>query len=377
MQSLFRLCTVCALSFWVCAPRSGGEEISSAVHSARASFIWGIGETPQVVEPGREPSPIIATDLRQIGQKGKGKTGSDTKETQRTPRQSSSREGTFSRAERNSRAGLDYTGTSDTREKPPQEASEKRFTILTAYTDEISAYAERSTLNKQLYGLRHRYDVIVERRPFTSGRHPSWEKISLILKHLRSTEYLLWMDADTLIMNAETNLESIVSSIDSRVECEMWACQDQALLNAEDWKASNYNGIPSGYLLNAGVMLFRNTSYVNNFLQDLWALGDDPRYLSQRYDMYLDRKPASDPTRGWPWEQGAFWEILTNSSKARQRMCMSYQRFNVLTNPSESWEDNFVFHMTDWDAKSREGYSYAVLLNMLNPSVKVPSVIRE
>ena len=32
-------------------------------------------------------------------------------------------------------------------------------------------------------------------------RHPSWVKLHYIRKHLQHTRYLVWMDADVLVMN--------------------------------------------------------------------------------------------------------------------------------------------------------------------------------
>lgn len=263
------------------------------------------------------------------------------------------------------------------------------YAILTVYTDNIAGYAEQATLVKQLYCLRHGYRLIVEREtalesestPVPSRtRHPSWLKMHFIRKHLPRAKFLVWMDADVLVMNLRVPLSVITeragdlhgATAGGGEGCALWACQDQDIVGAEDWKARDYLGVPPDYLINAGVLVFRNGPAARSIVESAWTLGDDAAFIPRKYDLYYDRKPEGE--RGWPWEQGALWEVLTNSREARAATCVSRSSFNTLTTPLTEWgtdaggsTGSFVFHMTDWSAADRGRYAGAVLRYHLDP----------
>ena len=276
------------------------------------------------------------------------------------------------------------------------------YAILTMYTDTIAGYAEQATLVKQLYCLRHGYQLIVERAlPSASDlstafagskagareRHPSWAKLYFIQKHLWRAKFLVWMDADALVMDLRVPLSVITSRTgdltvasgkkqEGAEVCALWACQDQELVAAQDWRARNYLGVSPIYLINAGVLVFRSGAEAENIVKSAWNMGNDDEFIPKKYDMYYAQKPKQE--RGWPWEQGALWELLSTSPKARAATCVYRHAFNKLTTPLTEWDkETFVFHMTDWSDTDRARYSGAVLQHHLNPEAnRLPRIER-
>ena len=298
------------------------------------------------------------------------------------------------------------------------EETSSGYAILTMYTDDIAGYGEQATLVKQLYCLRHGYRLIVERavpgeaeltaageaagaQLARGGRlHPSWAKLHFISKHLGRGgrhKFLIWMDADVLVMNLGVPLNVITGQGGDLVSeaggggggdgCSFWACQDQELVAAEDWKSRKHLGVPPEYLINAGVLVFRDDASARSIIDEAWSFvggggdggndgqGHDPDYIPKKYDLYHHRKPVSE--RGWPWDQGAFWEVLTKSSAARTATCVSRSSFNKLTTPPTDLKEGWVFHMTDWKDEDRARYAGAVLRHHLDPEANpIPRIQR-
>jgi mannan polymerase II complex MNN10 subunit len=86
-----------------------------------------------------------------------------------------------------------------------------RIAIVTLFTGEISDFGEIGAANKQAYARRHGYDCFVYRERLDATRQPAWSKLEAIKKHLPDYDWVFWTDADSLIMNDEQTLESIIS----------------------------------------------------------------------------------------------------------------------------------------------------------------------
>ena len=104
-----------------------------------------------------------------------------------------------------------------------------------------------SIANKQAYADRHGYDVIVDGDIIDETRPTSWSKLLAMRKYLPYYDFLLYVDADTLVTNYDIKLEDIVDY-----------GYDQVL-------AADRNG------LNCGVWLIRNTPWSLWFLDEMWA----------------------------------------------------------------------------------------------------------
>lgn len=131
-----------------------------------------------------------------------------------------------------------------------------------------------ATKNKQTYTARHGYTLVSAGADDIDRTRPAaWSKLLALRKNLARFDWLVYFDADTLVMNQAVELECY---IDDRYDVVM---------------TSDWNG------LNFGVFMVRNTSWSEWFLDALWAqrqLVDDnslPFHYEQRAVHYLAQTP--------------------------------------------------------------------------------------
>jgi hypothetical protein len=86
-----------------------------------------------------------------------------------------------------------------------------RIAIVTLFTKEIADFGEIGAANKQAYARRHAYDCFEYREQLDKSRHPAWSKLDVIRRHLSDYDWVFWTDADSLVMNSERKLESIIA----------------------------------------------------------------------------------------------------------------------------------------------------------------------
>jgi hypothetical protein len=103
----------------------------------------------------------------------------------------------------------------------------------------------------ELYCEKHNYDLIND-DSVADDREPLWNKIRLIEKYLPNYDYIVWIDADILIMNTDITLEYLIHNY--LVNKELLVCQD------------------IGMYANTGFMLIKNTEYMLRLLNTIYAL---------------------------------------------------------------------------------------------------------
>jgi len=69
---------------------------------------------------------------------------------------------------------------------------------------------EISFPNKQRYCDKHGYDFISYTDSVQKDLHPAWSKVPYVSKHLSDYDWVVWMDSDTYLINANTKLESFI-----------------------------------------------------------------------------------------------------------------------------------------------------------------------
>jgi hypothetical protein len=79
--------------------------------------------------------------------------------------------------------------------------------IVTLYDEAYREFGAVTASLKRDYCQKHGYDFIEDDSKTDMTRHLAWSKIPAILEYLPKYDYLVWMDADTLIMNPEKRLE--------------------------------------------------------------------------------------------------------------------------------------------------------------------------
>lgn len=168
---------------------------------------------------------------------------------------------------------------------------------------EITKYSRE---NKILYAKKHGYYFIEDESIYIEGaKEIPWYKILLILKYLDKYDYIVWMDADLLVMNNEIKLEDIIE------------------------KYSNYSIICGNCprMINTGMLFVKNNDFSKQFLMDVF---------NNVYD------PASDPSeRYYNYEQGSFINLWDKNH-------LESKIYIKITNPREMNSYWYNYHYGDF-----------------------------
>jgi GT2 family glycosyltransferase len=149
----------------------------------------------------------------------------------------------------------------------------KRFAICTLYTPEIVRYAAESEKSIISYCIKNDYTAYIYRQGIYEDIHPAWHKARVILNHLANHSEMVWVDADTLILQQHNK------------------CFETVAKNPKEFHISrdltNYG--PTIY--NSGVFIVKNSDWATALLQDwdqfaqthrparLWDHGSDQKVL--------------------------------------------------------------------------------------------------
>jgi hypothetical protein len=106
--------------------------------------------------------------------------------------------------------------------------------------------------NHLKYAKKHGYDPIIANQLVDKSRPSPWSKLLAIEKYLPSYDYLMYLDMDTVIMNADIRLESFVAAAGP--------CAD--IVMTEDWNGPN-----------TGIWLIKNSQWSNWFVKHAWEVG--------------------------------------------------------------------------------------------------------
>jgi len=165
------------------------------------------------------------------------------------------------------------------------------------------------------YAKRHGYAFYVDKNMGRlSPRLKGWNKIALMHKLLREVETLVWMDADMVITDDSKSLEALLEKLKcDGAQQHRWAnyLPVKADNNTFMWLSADVS--PGRYLVNANtaMVVLRRSHEAFDFLTKVWRAGDDPNHFQHHDDpmRFLHKDPKS-PDYGWPWEQGAVWDVL-------------------------------------------------------------------
>jgi galactosyl transferase GMA12/MNN10 family len=170
-----------------------------------------------------------------------------------------------------------------------------------AIGDEYKKVVSYGTIGKQAYCKLHEYDFRDDEDIYDKSRPIAWSKIQLILKCLEHKlqgenspiyDYVVWMDADTHIMDFEHRLEDFIERLmDSR-----------DFMVAQDFKE-----------INTGVIFVKNTEWSKMFLTYIYSLTDFINYSH--------------------WEQDAIIHVYENMlvdshSHVKRLYCIQSREFN-------------------------------------------------
>ena len=135
--------------------------------------------------------------------------------------------------------------------------------LVTAYSDDYSIGRVCEKVN-QLYASKHGYEFVSEVLPLNKmadliapKKHCTWYKIALLRRLLNDTEllrtrhvqYIMWVDADAIIVDHSIALKDIIQQARGR-----------DLIIAEDMNPC--------CLINAGVFMLRTTHWSRQFVEE-------------------------------------------------------------------------------------------------------------
>ena len=149
--------------------------------------------------------------------------------------------------------------------------------------DEYQKWTRYAKKNLQSYCKTHKYDFIEDNTVLDKSRPIPWSKLLLILKYLSEYDYLVWIDADILIMNKEIRLGSIIDKYTRKGEY------------TPDIICGSCHR-----MINTGMLFVKNTEFSKLFLRQVF------------YNVY---DPEEDPNERYGnWEQGSFINLYDNSN---------------------------------------------------------------
>jgi len=105
-----------------------------------------------------------------------------------------------------------------------------KILILTAYDDHIKALSDGCDVSKEEYCRKWGFSFIRVKINPQPGVHPSWQKLQILIDHIKLNEYdyIVWLDSDIIITNYTFDIRTLFDD-------------NYALTFPEDWCA------PPGY----------------------------------------------------------------------------------------------------------------------------------
>ncbi len=126
-----------------------------------------------------------------------------------------------------------------------------RIAIVTFYTDTWSKVGALVDQNKLDYARAHEYSfsstVPTEKDLAVMGRPPAWFKVPLLQRHVQNSDWTLWTDADSVVVDHDVRLEDLVDD------------EHDVVLSLDP-----VTGV------NTGNMLLKNSEWTGQLLKHLW-----------------------------------------------------------------------------------------------------------
>ncbi|KAF9384290.1 hypothetical protein CPB97_005807 [Podila verticillata] len=199
-------------------------------------------------------------------------------------------------------------------------ARKSNIAVLTSsyiYVDMCMAEASLPAAeNKRMYATKHGYDFVARGAEFSQEefrrRKLVWGKIGAIQKVLPHYEWLFWMDMDAIVADLDKDLRDIIKFAE---ENHTHKEQELSLIVAQPKRDS---------MLNAGVMLIKNTDWSRRFLSE----------VQTRSTWYHTRS----------FEQAAIWEVMTEDKWAPGVYNYARDDHTMNTFPKVYEEGDFVIH---------------------------------
>ncbi|KAF9127023.1 hypothetical protein BGW39_006178 [Mortierella sp. 14UC] len=198
---------------------------------------------------------------------------------------------------------------------------QKNIAVLTSsyiYVDMCMAEAALpSADNKRIYAEKHGYYFVARAAEFAQEeyrhRQRVWGKIGAIQKVLPHYEWILWMDMDAIVANLDQDARDIIRRAE---ELNNNKTNEVSVIVARPLK---------DIMLNAGVMLIKNTDWSRRFLMEV-----------QRRRTWYNKRPS--------YEQGAIWEVMRDPDWSSGVYLFDRDVHTMNTFPSFYEPGDFIVH---------------------------------
>ena len=127
------------------------------------------------------------------------------------------------------------------------------FKIVMLFDNNRVDYGLTTGVVAEKYAARHGYSIHIQRSLIDPQISATWNKICALEGHLQEADWLLWLDADALIVNPALQLESLV---------DQYGAGKNALFSVDEGG------------LCAGIFLLKNCPWSVQFLKTLLYLGN-------------------------------------------------------------------------------------------------------
>lgn len=202
-----------------------------------------------------------------------------------------------------------------------------KIAVVTSYDNNFLGVANVVMPRWRNYCKKQGY-TFIEKVNCGSGRHPVWDKVYFTHQILPNYDYVLYLDADTLLTNPDIKIEDFIA-----------LHPDKDLLISDDCHG-----------LNVGVFIIKNTKWSLDYLEQVWNI---ERWIN-----------------GILGEQIAMREILgynsTNVVYVEQKLFNAY-KYEIYDKvfPSGQWnEKSFLLHLPGYPNDKRVTLFTKVLNNL-------------
>jgi hypothetical protein len=180
--------------------------------------------------------------------------------------------------------------------------------VASVFTPEIQDVRRIAEPNRLAYCRRHGYTYVPTHETLAPDRPPAWSKVELVRRVLRDrpdVPWVLWLDADALVMRPEVEATRFV--------------KEAGAAGADLVIGTDRNGI------NSGVFFLRNCPAAMRFLELVWA--------------------RTECVFGPWWEQGAMAAVMAEHPSLLRVRVADRRAFNAY--PHEADDGSFIVHFTD------------------------------
>ncbi|KAL0075350.1 glycosyltransferase family 34 protein, partial [Phycomyces blakesleeanus] len=186
--------------------------------------------------------------------------------------------------------------------------------------------ATRAAMNKRAYALEHNYAFVARSAEFAQQsatghvrRKAVWGKIDVLEKALPKYDWVFWLDMDAVIMDQKRSLDDLLEELKADYQKQDNGFQFDKQIDMIVSRPSKDR------MINAGVLLIRNTPWAMQFLRDL-----------QDMSGWYQKGPS--------YEQGAMWELLQKPGNRERVLLLDRDDHTFNTFPSYYIPGDFVVH---------------------------------